>query len=209
MVPAVGDVGHTPAEANGAFRLTGVRLADQVQCQDRGERRIVAQEGVAVGLVRIVVDAAAAAEHRLVVDAVGEAKARRPIGMLGIGEVKTGRASHNGRLRGIELGGVAVYRVGHRRQLVAQPVVQRQFARDLPLVLHEEAVAPFGHVAVHFGPGRGERLRNPENEVGRSITGQRPVEGKSAARAVGGFPARWPACGIPLPPRYCANRATS
>src|SRR5262249_36547680 len=133
--------------------------------QDGGIGRVGIEEGKAVGLVRIVVNAAAGAEYGFVRYAVSEAHTRRPILMLREGEVESRRIADERRLFRIQLGGDAIDRICDRGQLVANAVVERQLARDLPFVEYEEAVAPFRHSAAHFRSGRIERLGRPEDEI--------------------------------------------
>ena len=105
LMPGIGDdqcplwraVGQTPGEPNGLDKRGRREPSRPGAGKNRGVRRIGVQERVAVGLVRIVVDAAAGAEHGLLVDAVGESQARRPVVVVGCGEVEAGRAAHQAR----------------------------------------------------------------------------------------------------------------
>src|ERR1700693_3747046 len=102
----------------------------------------------------------------------------------------TGCSPDQCRLIRIQLRGDAVDRVGDRWQLVADAVIEGEFARNLPFVERKEPVAPFGHAPSDFRARRGEGLGYSEDKIGWRVTGQRSVECEPTAGAVNGGPAR-------------------
>src|SRR5260370_25240133 len=69
---------------------------------------------------------------------------------------------------------------------MAETVIEREFARHLPFVHHEEAIAPFGDPSADFRSRCAEGLGQSKYEIGRRIAAQHTVKGKRAARAVDG-----------------------
>ena len=73
-----------------------------VALKDRAPWRIRVQERIAVRLIRVVIDAAAAAEHGLLADPIGKTHARRPVLVLRGDELETGRRDDQSALVGIQ-----------------------------------------------------------------------------------------------------------
>src|SRR5579872_69546 len=63
-----------------------------------GVWRVRVQKSKAIGLVRVVIDAATGAEHGLLADPVRDSQARRPVRVIGSGEVVAGCSPYDSRL---------------------------------------------------------------------------------------------------------------
>ncbi len=104
--------------------------------------------------------------------------------------MEAGRSADQCRLCRIQLRRDPVDCVGHSRQFVTDAVIERKFTCHLPFIGHEEAVTPLSGAAAHFRSRRREGGRCAEDEVGRCVAGERPVERERAARAVDRGPSR-------------------
>src|SRR5207248_6629261 len=113
-------------------------------------------------LFGIVVDAVPATKYCLSRHTICEADARRPILVIRIDELE----SRLGRVQGyeqvllrVQFGGVAVDRVWHSGQLIADAVVEGQFAGNLPFVEDEKSIPPFRNHTARLSQGSNQALR--------------------------------------------------
>ena len=95
-------------------------------------------------------------------------------------------SGHGGGLGGVQFAGKSGNRVGHGLQFIADAVIDGQLSRSLPVVEHEESIAPGGHVALVLNGGSDQVLHKAQHEIGGRISGELAVEVEDAARAVGG-----------------------
>src|SRR6202034_3251309 len=83
LMPGIGDDGTGCRRARAHSRgdrvgQGGRRESDGITArQNRGVWRVRIQEGITVGLIRVVIDPAAGAEHRLIGDAICKSESRR------------------------------------------------------------------------------------------------------------------------------------
>ena len=97
---------------------------------------------------------------------------------------------HQRRLLGIQGGCISVHGIWNRRQLIAQPCIYGKPPRDLPLVEHEEAVAPRRHQGRDLTSWRNIGLLQSQNKVCGCIESKLAGKVKRSARISAGCPSR-------------------